>query len=403
MAEINLMILGIFSIIYDALLSVAGAVVEPAFNAIMSVTLKLLDAVALPTIVKLIQIIRKSPSTASIVVIIIELFITVVDLILEHTPGRRVIVEGIVNGVFGMYQWIIGSSSLDCLRWSPVNYILHGSEPIEDSLSNPYYLSLKLMNEGIKPTAMVVLALIVMVELFQITVRTEGMRNSGFESPFKLMLKVAVCKILLDNTALILRAIFEMGTGLVLRLQIIVSGVNLKPGKEVMDHFFKQLWTMRIHELALMYCESFIQYGLVWLFFQIALPFIIMARVIEIYIMIVLAPIPFATFAHQEFSSIGKSYLKQFVGVSFKTAVMFIIILIYGSLMTIATFDVGNETLISAALQVMELLFSLGLWIPGAIAFAVFFLLKPLIFSLMLLFALGGADSYTRKITGAWY
>ena len=399
MAEINLMLLGLFSIIADAISSALGMIIEP----IIKILVELFDSVIFPAIGTIIQKAMQSSVLSGIVVMVIELIITIIDLILEYTPGRRVIVEGIVNSIFDMYKWMTESSALDCLRWSPVNYILHGNEPVEESLSNPYYLSLKLMNEGIKPTAMTVLALIIMVELFQITVRTEGMRNSGFESPFKLMLKVAVCKILLDNTELILRAIFEMGTDLVLRLQLVASDIDFKPSKEIMDHFFEQLWPMKIHELALMWLQSLIQYGFVWLIFQIALPFIVLSRVIEIYIMIVLAPIPFATFAHQEFSSVGKSYLKQFIGVSFRTAVMFIIILIYGSLMTIATFDVGNKILISAALQVMELLFSLGLWIPGLVAFAVFFLLKPLVFAMMLLFALSGADSYTKKITGAWY
>ena len=250
MAGINLMILGIFSVIFDAVASAMGTAVEPVFNAFINVVIKLLDAIVLPAIVTMIKIIIRSPSTSSIVIMVIELIITIIDIILEYTPGRRVIVEGIVNGIFDVDHWMVSSSYLDCLRWSPINYILHGSEPVEESLSNPYYLSLKLMNEGIKPTAMVVLALIIMVELFQITVRTEGMRNSGFESPFKLMLKVAVCKILLDNTALILRAIFEMGTDLVLRLQIIISGVDLKPDREVMDHFLNLIFLKKKYRRA---------------------------------------------------------------------------------------------------------------------------------------------------------
>ena len=37
------------------------------------------------------------------------------------------------------------------------------------------------------------------------------------------------------------------------------------------------------------------------------------------------------------------------------------------------------------------------------VVFLILFGVKPLIFSFMLLSALQGADSYTRKITGAWY
>ena len=155
--------------------------------------------------------------------------------------------------------------------------------------------------------------------------------------------------------------------------------------------------------LGLMYLQTLLQCGLVWLIMKIFLPLIVLSRVIEIYMMIVLAPIPFATFAHQEFSSVGKSYLKQFIGVSFKAAVMFIIVIIYGSLMTIATIDINNVEVLYWAFTIIKTLIGYGLWIPALVVFLILFGIKPLIFSFMLLSALQGADSYTRKITGAWY
>ena len=259
------------------------------------------------------------------------------------------------------------------------------------------------MNEGIKPTAMIVFALIIMVELFQITIRTEGMRNSGFESPFKLMLKVAICKILLDNTELILRSIFEVGTDMALRLSLVASSVDITPTEETLDVFTNSLMKFRPLILFLLLLQSYLQSGLVWLIIKIFLPFIVLSRMIEIYMMIVLAPIPFATFAHQEFSSVGKSYLKQFIGVSFKAAVMFVIVIIYGAVMTIATIDVTNIEIIYWAFELLLTLLNAQLYVPAAVAFFILFGLKPLVFSFMLLSALQGADSYTRKITGAWY
>ena len=152
-----------------------------------------------------------------------------------------------------------------------------------------------------------------------------------------------------------------------------------------------------------MLLQSYLQCGLVWVIMKLFLPMIVLSRMIEIYIMIVLAPIPFATFAHQEFSSVGKSYLKQFVGVSFKAAVMFVIVIIYGSLMTIATIDINNFEILSWAFAIVKTLIGYGLWIPALVVFLILFAIKPLIFAFMLLSALQGADSYTRKITGAWY
>ena len=71
--------------------------------------------------------------------------------------------------------------------------------------------------------------------------------------------------------------------------------------------------------------------------------------------------------------------------------------------MTIATIDITNADALYWAFAIIKTLIGYGLWLPALVVFLILFGIKPLIFSFMLLSALQGADSYTRKITGAWY
>ena len=399
------MLLGLFSWLGKLLVSIVEPIVEAAAPIVANVLQAFLEAL-MPLVIGLITMIIKGLNFNLLIPIAIDVIVTILEVVIAVLfGGKDKITAYIISLIFSTYDFITSPSRLECLSWTPINYIFRGEDKnvVAGSMTNPYYLSIKLMNEGIKPTAMIVFSLIIMVELFQITVRTEGMRNSGFESPFKLMLKVAVCKILLDNTEFILRSIFEVGTDMVLRLNLVASSVDIRPTEQTLQVFTDSLLSIRLLILGLMLAQSYLQCGLVWVVLKLFLPLIVLSRMIEIYIMIVLAPIPFATFAHQEFSSVGKSYLKQFIGVSFKAAVMFIIIIIYGALMTIATIDITNSDILSWAFMLIKTLLGYGLWLPALVVFLILFGIKPLIFSFMLLSALQGSDSYTRKITGAWY
>lgn len=399
------MLLGLFSWLGKLLVSIVEPIVEAAAPIVANVLQAFLEAL-MPLVIGLITMIIKGLNFNLLIPIAIDVIVTILEVVIAVLfGGKDKITAYIISLIFSTYDFITSPSRLECLSWTPINYIFRGEDKnvVAGSMTNPYYLSIKLMNEGIKPTAMIVFSLIIMVELFQITVRTEGMRNSGFESPFKLMLKVAVCKILLDNTEFILRSIFEVGTDMVLRLNLVASSVDIRPTEKTLQVFTDSLLSIRLLILGLMLAQSYLQCGLVWVVLKLFLPLIVLSRMIEIYIMIVLAPIPFATFAHQEFSSVGKSYLKQFIGVSFKAAVMFIIIIIYGALMTIATIDITNSDILSWAFMLIKTLLGYGLWLPALVVFLILFGIKPLIFSFMLLSALQGSDSYTRKITGAWY
>ena len=66
---------------------------------------------------------------------------------------------------------------------------------------------------------------------------------------------------------------------------------------------------------------------------------IVYARMIEIYLMVSLAPIPFATFGNREQSQIGQNYLRSLAALGFQGFLIMICIAIYAVLVQTVAFS----------------------------------------------------------------
>lgn len=209
MFEFGFMQLGLMSTIANAvgkaIAKVVGVIVEPILKILVDIVFQ---SFFMPVLNLGLGIWR--PFLLALITLVLNL----TDILLDELGVKELLINGVIKAADGIFKAIGAGPIVDMLGWTPINFFDQGSSNVTTSLANPYYMSIRFMKEGVMPTAMVVFSLIILIELFQITVRTEGMRNSGFETPFKLMVKVAICKILLDNTQMVLEAIFNTGTNL---------------------------------------------------------------------------------------------------------------------------------------------------------------------------------------------
>lgn len=393
------MLLGLFSTIANAIGKAIGAVVGTIVEPVLRVLLSLISTLLSEFVLVILGALGKC--AVDFIPILIKLVMDIIDLVFSCLKWKEKMANLTIDWAVDIYKGISLGDDIKMLGWSPIAFINSGRfENLDTSLSNPYFMALNLMKNGVMPTAMIIFALIVMIELFQITVRTEGMRNSGFESPFKLMLKVAICKILLDNTQLILEAISNTGLDLFNKLYSIATSFNTEDFK--FEGAKKELQSVAWYVIIMLWGQMGLQYVFVKIIFLI-IPFLVYGRVIEMYIMIVLSPIPFATFASQEFSQVGKNFVKQFIGISLKIVVMYIIILIYGLMMTIMGFSSLNTGSLEIMVEVIVNAATYGGWLAALGTFVIAIGFKPLLFSIMLLMSLMGSDKYVKQITGAWY
>lgn len=224
-------------------------------------------------------------------------------------------INEIINGVSGL------SSEGSAMLKSP-----------QDFNSALYSGVLSIMENAVMPVAYVLLGLLFMLELYQITIRTEGMTNNGFEIPFRAMFKIAVCKIFVDSTPLVMGAIYSISAQI---MSNIGSVFGSEAAQVVLDPAVVEA-TINDMDFATKLLTA-IQVFMIWLIFKFAtliMLVIIIGRMVEIYVYLAIAPLPIATIPNAEVNPIAKNFLKSFAAVSIQGVLIMLILAMYGTLTT---------------------------------------------------------------------
>lgn len=229
---------------------------------------------------------------------------------------------------------------------------------------------LVIMKNAVMPVAYVLLGLLFMFELYNVTVRTESPQGTlGVEIPFRVMFKMVVCKTVIDSTELILGAVYGISTEIIGNIGTTISGGNtLTPADiEVIRALIEDMEfgvkLMTAVEVTLIY--------LIVKFVMVIVSVIVVGRMVELYVLMSVAPIPFATFPNAEMSGVGKNYLKAFAAVCLQGVLIYIVVAMFPLLFGNATMgdisDPNNfsESLMTAAGYAFVLLISIfatGRW-----------------------------------------
>jgi len=187
---------------------------------------------------------------------------------------------------------------------------------------------IKMMESGVMPVAYVILGLFFVLELYNITIRTEGQQGTmGIEIPFKVMFKIVLCKTAIDSTKLILEAMYAVSTQLINNIRGVISGsgslttANLDAVRTSVASMDFGVKLMTSVEVTLIY--------LIVQFVMIIITVIVVGRMIEVYVMMAVAPVPLATFPNAEMSSIAKNFLKGFAAVCLQGVLIYIVVAIF--------------------------------------------------------------------------
>ncbi|MDY6228815.1 MAG: CD0415/CD1112 family protein [Clostridium sp.] len=199
----------------------------------------------------------------------------------------------------------------------------------------------------ITPIALVVLAIFLLIELQAVTTRTDNMGERGFEIPFKIMIKFAICKVVLESTPLILSAIFNVTQDIIINMNTYLSGSAAFNTGNAEETIRQLVNNSEFLEKVLIMLNVFI-INIVSLISGILVTAITYGRMIEMYIFIGIAPLPMATIPNAEHSSIAKNFLKSFTAVSIQGVLICLTFAIMKILFNeIVTLDTSNINIIS--------------------------------------------------------
>ena len=222
-----------------------------------------------------------------------------------------------------------------------------------------------LSENVIMPIAGLILTFIACYELIQLVIGHNNLANFETWIFWKWIFKTFVAVTLITNTMNITMAVFDVAQHVVSQAGGLISG-STAVDASTLATMQSTLEAMDIGPLLSIYLQSLIVQFLMYILS--ALIFVIVyARMIEIYLMVSLAPIPFATFGNREQSMIGQNYLRSLFALGFQGFLIMVCVGIYAVLIQSVAF---SSDIIGSLWGVMgyTILLAFTLFKTGAVA-----------------------------------
>lgn len=194
---------------------------------------------------------------------------------------------------------------------------------------NPGVFSLirQLSETVILPIAGLVLTFIATYELIQLIVDKNNLHDVDTWMMFKWVFKTFMAVMILSNAFNIVMAVFDVTQSVVNSSAGIIGGsISISP--DVLAELENELMALDIGPLLGLMVQSFIAQG-VTLAVGFVISIIVYGRLIEIYLLTSLAPIPLATLSNREFGGMGQNYFKSLCAIGFQGVLIIVCVAIY--------------------------------------------------------------------------
>lgn len=182
----------------------------------------------------------------------------------------------------------------------------------------------------IMPIAGIILTFIACYELIQLVIQHNNLANFETWIFFKWVFKTFVAVMLITNTFDITMAVFDVAQYVVSSSGGLISASTTVDGSALAT-MEATLEAMDIGPLIVLLLQSLL-IGLTMRILSIVIFIIVYGRMIEIYLVTSLAPIPFATFGNREQSQMGQNYFKALLALGFQGFLIMICVGIYAVL-----------------------------------------------------------------------
>ena len=177
------------------------------------------------------------------------------------------------------------------------------------------------------PIAGLILTFIACYELIQLIIEHNNLENFETWIFFKWIFKTFVAVMLITNTFNITMAVFDVSQHVVTSAAGIISG-STAVDASALENLEETLMDMDLGPLLGLWLQSIIV-QITMSALSILIFVIVYGRMIEIYLMVSLAPIPFSTFGSREQSQIGQNYLRSLLALGFQGFLILICVGIY--------------------------------------------------------------------------
>ena len=236
---------------------------------------------------------------------------------------KEMLVGGIMDNLSGMFDSVnqqVGEIAVEV-----------GMTP--EAFSPGVFSMIRNVSESvIIPIAGLILTFIACYELIQMIIDHNNLNNFETWIFFKWIFKTFVAVVLITNTFNITMAVFDIANNVIEASGGIIAGdTAIDPG--TLDALEETLMEMEVGPLLGLFLQSLIV-QITMSVLSIVIFIIVYGRMIEIYLMTSLAPIPLSTFGNREQSQVGQNYLRSLFALGFQGFLIMICVGIYAVLIS---------------------------------------------------------------------
>ena len=253
------------------------------------------------------------------------------DSILEQITDwlKTMLVEAIMGNLSGMFESVnnqVGEIAAN-VGMTPANF----SPGVFSMIRN-------VSDSVIIPIAGLILTFIVCHELIQMIIDHNNLANFETWIFFKWVFKTFAAVLIVTNTWNIVMGVFDVGQSVVNSAGGIISGSTSIDISTVVVDLEDRLMAMDVGPLFGLWFQSLFVGITMWAL-TICIFIITYGRMIEIYLVTSVAPIPMATMLSKEGGSMGQNYLRSLFALAFQAFLIIVCVAIYAALVQRITVD----------------------------------------------------------------
>ena len=235
---------------------------------------------------------------------------------------KGVLIDGITSNLTGLFDTVngkVGEIAADV-----------GATP-QDWNSGVFNMLRSLSETVIVPIAGAILALIMCYELIQLIAERNSMHDMDSWMLFRWVFKSAAAIILVSNTWNIVMGVFDLTQSVVNQSAGVIIGNTSIDITAVVTDLENRFSDMDIGGLLGLWFQSLFV-GLTMNILSICIMLVVYGRLIEIYLVTSLGPIPLATIGNSEWRGMGQGYLKSLFALGFQAFLIMVVTGIYAVL-----------------------------------------------------------------------
>ena len=235
---------------------------------------------------------------------------------------KEVLVSGIVSNLSGMFDStneqigeIAGQVGLTPQAWN----------------SGIFNMIQNLSNNVVLPLAGAILAIVMTLELIQLITDRNNLNDVDTWMFFKWVFKSAAAVLIVSNTWTIVMGIFDAAQSVVNGAAGVMIGNTSIDISSVVTDLESRLMELDVGPLLGLWFQSLFVGICTWAI-TICIFIVIYGRMIEVYLVTSVAPIPMATMANREWGQMGQNYLRTLFALGFQAFLIMVCVAIYSVL-----------------------------------------------------------------------